>query len=183
MARDTGKLLQRALDDATTARDELRRARGDLRRYRGKAAKTRARNRIGKAERRLNLATDRVEKYATVAAEELPTAKESSAKEWEIGFSYQGAPRSGKSVMVNARIRRKGGGVVTQEQAQAVVKHLHEGGSVKRIPGGLVVDAVDWQRPGRPMREGRPADLDSFSGIMQTVFSDDFRLSPVKDDE
>jgi hypothetical protein len=183
VARDTGKLLQRALDDADTARAELRRARGDLRRYRGKSAKTKARNRIAKAERKIDLAVGRVDRYAERAADELPTRREKEAREWEIGFSYHGAPRSGKSVTVNARITKRGGGIVTQKDAERVVKHLHEGGSAKKIPGGLVVHAVDWQRPGGRMREGRPSDLDSFSGIMQTVFSDDFRLSPVEDDE
>jgi hypothetical protein len=183
MARDTGKLLQRALDDASAARDELRRARGDLRRYRGKAAKSRARNRIAKAERRIDLAVGRVDRYAERAADELPTKREQQAKEWEIGVSYSGPPRSGKSVTVNARIMKRSGGVVTQQEAMRVVKHLHEGGSVKRVPGGMVVRAVDWQRPGGSQRQGRPSDLDAFSSIMQAVFLDEFRLSPVEDDE
>lgn len=186
--RDTGRLLSRAVGDAEAARDELRRARGDLRRYRGKAAKTQARNRIAQAERKIDRAVARVDKYAGHAAQEeraTPVARGESSKEWEVGFSYEGSRRLGNSVMVNFRIRKRGGGMVTKDQATDAIRMLHQGHSVADVQRkGLLVDGVDWRRPGwGRSKSGRPNDLGSFSAIMQTMFTDDFRLGAVKDED
>ena len=188
--KNTGALLERALSDAERYRQELRRARGDVRRYKGKAAKTKARNRAADAERKLDRAVDRVDKYATVAAKserrkERAKPVEPKAEghdEWEIGFNYEGSRRLGNSVNVNFRVMKIGGGTVTEKQATEAVRVLHGGGKLQDVRKlGLHVEAVDWQRPGwKKPTDGKPGDLMSFSGIMQTVFMGDFRINPPK---
>lgn len=184
--KDTGLLLARALDDAERARNELRTARGDLRRYKGKAAKTRARNRIGAAEHKLTLAERRVNKYAEEAErEEGPPEK--AAKEWEIGVSYVGNPKKKQAVMVNGRLVRKDGGLLSERDVQRVIRHLHEGGSPKRLPGGVEFHGVRWTRgtesnPGK-RTYGEPNDLKSFGDIFGTLGVEDWRVSPVEPDD
>lgn len=204
MALDTGRLLERALGEAGSARDDLRRARGDLRRYTSKGAKTLARGRIADAEHALDLAVKRVDKYAGKSAVEeartvplplpLPSAKKSAAvsrgeaaNEWEVGFNYEGSRRHGNAVMVNFRISKRGGGLVTKSEAAEAIKVLHRGGAISDVRQlGLVIDGVDWKRPGwRRSKDGASKHLESFSGIMQQIFIRDFdlRMGGVKDDD
>lgn len=201
--RDVGELLERALDDAQTAREELRAARGNVRRYKGKAAKTRARNQVAAAERKLSNAERRVNRYANTAAREEieeETRKRrgagapggggggapGGAAEWEIGFSYTGNRKRGQAVMVNVRISRDDGRPIMRDEVQQVVKLMHEGGSLSRLPQGIHIRGVDWVRgtqwDSEKVRSGDAGNLRDFRNIMATVFASEFRLSPVKDD-
>lgn len=188
--QNVGALLVRALTDAERARDDLRVARGNVRRYKGKAAKGRARRAVADAERRMTNAERRVNKYADVAAKEEGGEGEGLAREWELGFSYVGNPKKKQAVMVNARIRHKSGRAISRDDVRGVIAWLHGGGDARRVPGGYKIEGVAWRRgtpenPSNVITDGEPVDLNSFSGIAQTISADSFglRVSPVKSDD
>lgn len=111
------------------------------------------------------------------------TPKE-SAVEWEIGVDYTEADgwdhRKGRAsdVSFNARIQRRDGGPMVEEEVRDVIAEFAYDGV---MPHGIRVRSVSWQNWKGYKRTGGAADLENFHAILQHVGDHGLRLGAVKE--
>lgn len=112
-------------------------------------------------------------------------AEERGVLEWEVGIDYHAAVRT-SNVAFNARFYREDGGLMTEDDARDVLRHIIYTG---QAPQGIAVQEVYWQRSrhGRK-RYGRTSDMTAFYDILSAVGdvgmeTTPLRLGAVKRDE
>lgn len=201
-APDNLKLYDRAIADGTRAAKEARSAWRDFNRAKTRQGQTAALLRATEAEKRERLAGARADKYGNKLAtseiareaKERRTAKagevikkvetgkeqERRSPEWFVGLRYT---ERGHRAMLDFTVSRVDGEDLSEREAKAVVKQLHEGATPEQIAPAYRVDGVAWMRSGGQRRTGSASDLGDFSSLIQGVMLKDFRIEVSKPDE
>jgi hypothetical protein len=169
-------LYDRAIADGSRAAKDARAAWRDFNRAKTRQGQTAALKRATSAEHRERLAANRASKYGNkIAAEEIKKDEEQGKKspEWFVGLTYTGRQHR---ALLDFTIVRRDGAEMSEQEANAVVKLLHEGVKPDNIPAEYRIDSVAWGRTQRRAKGGDTSDLERFSSLVQGVMLKDFRV-------